>query len=75
MTDEAPVTDHANLEGEQFAALRSELCRHVSMERALAWFFARRPPLVPEDLVPQDEFSYDLLVPYPGGLYLSYDTS
>ena len=46
-----------------------------TMEKALAWFFAQVPPLTPQDLIPQDEFSYDLLVPYPNGLYLSYDTS
>ena len=45
------------------------------MERALAWFFGQLPPLAPEDLIAQDEFSYDLLVPYRNGMYLSYDTS
>ena len=45
------------------------------MERALGWFFGQSPPLAPEDLIAQDEFSYDLLVPYRDGLYLSYDTS
>jgi len=70
-----PVANFAALPEGQFEPLRDVMCRQISMERALAWFFSSQPPLAPEDLVPQDEFSYDLLVPYPGGLYLSYDTS
>ena len=37
------------------------------------WFFARQPPLAPADIVQQDEFSFDILVPCYG-LYLAYDT-
>jgi hypothetical protein len=75
MAESVPVANLAALPEERFAPLREDLRQQTSMERALAWFFSRQPPLAPEDLVPQDEFSYDLLVPYPGALYLSYDTS
>ncbi len=54
--------------------LRAELGSQRTMERALRWFFAQSPPLAPADLVPQDEFSYDLIVPYRDGLCLSYAT-
>ncbi len=75
MPETVAVANLAALPAAQFEPLRRELCRQGSMERALHWFFSVRPPLAPEDLIPQDEFSYDLLVPYLGGLYLSYDTS
>ncbi len=75
MSATIPVANCAALPEERFEPLRHALCRQSSIERALGWFFAANPPLTPEDLIPQDEFSYDLLVPYPGGLYLSYDTS
>lgn len=65
----------ASVPVERLDALRSLLAQHHTMERALRWFFSQVPPLSPEDLVAQDEFSYDLLVPYQDGLYLSYDTS
>jgi hypothetical protein len=68
------VENRAGLGPEPFTALGNTLQTQMTMERALAWFFAHTPPLAPEDLVAQDEFSYDLLVPYRG-LYLSYDTS
>jgi hypothetical protein len=70
-----PVENRANLAAEIFDPIRDILQTHHTMERALAWFFAQSPPLTPADLVAQDEFSYDLLVPYRDGLYLSYDTS
>lgn len=70
-----PVENRTNLPDAAFDALRRELETQHTMERALAWFFAQDPPLVPADLVAQDEFSYDLLVPYRDGLYLSYDTN
>lgn len=45
------------------------------MERAMQWFFGQTPRLAPEDLIAQDEFSYDLIVPFRDGLILSYDTN
>ena len=75
MAEAVPVSNFAALPDEQFELLRAELSKQTSMAKALAWFSEQNPKLVPADLVPQDEFSYDLLVPYPGNLYLSYDTS
>jgi hypothetical protein len=75
IVEKVPVENRANLPAKRLDLLRRTVEAHSTMERALAWFFAQQPPLAPEDLVPQDEFSYDLLVPYGEGLYLSYDTS
>lgn len=75
MADTVLVENQAHLPLDDFDTLRQVVQIQHSMERALAWFFSVVPPLAPEDIVAQDEFSYDLLVPYPGGLYLSYDTN
>ncbi len=75
MSDVISVENRADLPAEVFDPIRRAVEGQTTLERALAWFFGQTPPLTPEDLVPQDEFSYDLLVPYPGGLYLSYDTT
>jgi hypothetical protein len=75
MADAVVVENRARLSPAVFEALRQVVQAQHTMERARAWFFASVPPLAPEDIIAQDEFSYDLLVPYPGGLYLSYDTS
>lgn len=75
MADTIPVANLAGLPATCFDPLTRELAGQTLMRLALIWFAAHLPPLAPEDLVAQDEFSYDLLVPHPGGVYLSYDTS
>lgn len=75
MADTIAVENQAHLPPAVFDALRQVVQTQHTMERALAWFFSQMPLLAPEDIVAQDEFSYDLLVPYLNGLYLSYDTS
>jgi hypothetical protein len=75
MSDVVPVENRANLDVNRFESIRILVESHTTLERALTWFFAQSPSLAPEDLVAQDEFSYDLLVPFRDNIYLSYDTS
>jgi hypothetical protein len=75
MADKIPVENRGSLPRQRFDPIRDIVETHTTMERALNWFFRQVPALTPNDLVPQDEFSYDLLVPYSDGLYLHYDTS
>ena len=70
-----PVEDRAHLAAETFATLTPILAEQRSIARALAWMRAQRPPLAPADLVTQDEYSHDVLVPYPNGLWLVYDST
>lgn len=74
MVSNVLVENRAALPSPVWATLAATLAAQTSMERALAWFGAHVPPLAPCDLVAQDEFSFDLLVPLEH-LYLSYDTS
>jgi hypothetical protein len=75
MTDKVPVENRADLPATEFDGLSSVLKQQATMERALAWFSGQSPKLAPDDLVIQDEFSFDLLVPYQSRLYLCYDIS
>jgi hypothetical protein len=74
MSEPIPVENRAGLPAEAFAPLERVLREQSSMTRAMAWWFAQKPPLSPAGIVAQDEFSYDLLVPH-GDLILSYATS
>ena len=74
MNSTITVDNRAHLAPTAWTALADALAPQTSMERALAWFSSHVPPLAPVDLVVQDEFSFDLLVPLDD-LYLSYDTS
>ena len=75
MADKVPVENRADLPAAEFDALTGLLEQQGTMERALAWFSGQVPKLAPDDLVVQDEFSFDLLVPYRDRLYLCYDIS
>jgi hypothetical protein len=67
------VENRAGLAAGSFRAWESLLASQVTIKRALDWFFAQQPPLAPADIIAQDEFSFDILVP-TDGLYLAYDT-
>jgi hypothetical protein len=52
-------------------ALAAELAPIRTLERLLGWLKARDLDLAALDLIQQDEFSYDLLVPH-GADWLSF---
>jgi hypothetical protein len=54
--------------GEQVAPLRN-------LEAILKWAPVAGIPLAEIDLVQQDEYSYDLLLPLPDGRWLSFGVS
>ena len=41
----------------------------------MRWVLARRPPEALTEVVVQDEFTHDVVVPWRDGLYLVYDTT
>jgi hypothetical protein len=70
-----PVENRARLPEAEFAPLAVVLAGQRSLKHAIDWLVGHRPPLAPADLVAQDEFSHDLLVEYPGGVWLVYDST
>ncbi|MEW4569747.1 hypothetical protein AB1L88_17935 [Tautonia sp. JC769] len=75
MTPPIPIENRAGLTDPEFAPLAAELAGQSTITRALGWFSSQTPPLAPDGMVTQDEFSFDLLVPCSRGLYLAYDTN
>jgi hypothetical protein len=75
LEDRIAVENRAGLPDALFATMQDVLGAQTTLERALRWFPSLSSPAVPVDLIPQDEFSYDLLVRVDQQLYLSYDTS
>lgn len=70
-----PIENRAGLPPEDFGAIAQALSSQCSIRHAIDWFARHNPPLVPADMVTQDEFSHDILVAYPGGLWLVYDST
>ena len=69
------IVDRVGLSPEQLAALRAEIEGHVTLERVVRWGLARSPQRWVEDVVVQDEFTHDVILPIREGLVLVYDAT
>jgi hypothetical protein len=48
---------------------------HATLHDVLEWGFAQKPVRQVEEIVTQDEYTHDVLVPLDPPLYLAYDVS
>ncbi len=70
-----PIENRAALPADEFARLAAVVAGHTSMKHAFDWLLSRSPPVVPADMVTQDEYSHDFVCPLPGGAWLVYDST
>lgn len=47
----------------------------LTLEEVVRWGFAQRPPRVVCEVIVQDEFTHDVVLPFSGGAYLVFDTT
>ena len=69
------LTDHAGLDPAEHAAILAMVREHHGLDDIFAWGRAQSPPVHPADVVKQDEFTHDVLVPLPSGRWLVYGTT
>jgi hypothetical protein len=67
--------DRAGLAPEELGALRRELEPLGSLHALIQWGLRRDPALVVADVVVQDEYTHDVLLPYGDGRFLVFDTT
>ena len=72
------ITNLANLPEIEFANLENELTKHKTLGRVLTWANLQSKsdflPQIVAEVITQDEFTHDVIVPY-GDLFLVYDTT
>jgi hypothetical protein len=72
------IRNLTNLSEKDFAALAGELAKHKTLGRALSWAGARPKdeflPQIVAEVVTQDEYTHDVVIPYKK-LFLVYDTT
>jgi hypothetical protein len=73
------VTNRANLSSEQLAQIESEFGAHRTLTEILNWGL-RQPagsvhPQIISDVIVQDEYSHDVIVPWRDGLVVVYGTT
>jgi hypothetical protein len=72
------ITNLARLSENEFAEIERELAKHKALGQVLSWA-ASHPkgdflPQIVAEVVTQDEFTHDVVVPYKN-LFLVYDTT
>ena len=71
-----PVENHAHLSPEALRAVEAELEGHRTLLNVIEWGSAQPPdtvtPQVIADVVVQDEFTHDAIVPWRDGLVIVY---
>jgi hypothetical protein len=70
-----PLSDHARLDGAEQTALEATIQGHRGLDDVFDWGRAQAPAVVPADVIVQDEYTHDVVVPWVRGLYLVYDTT
>lgn len=70
-----PLTDRAALSPEQRDALAKELAPLTGLQDVVRWGFASTPPRDVVEVVVQDEFTHDVVLPWKDGGYLVFDTT
>ena len=73
------VVNYANLSPEQVAQLEEELLGQQNLNDVMKWaLFHPKGVFIPSvvaNVIVQDEFTHDVIVPYRDGLVLVYDTT
>lgn len=72
------ITNLSNLSDEDFAELEKELLKHKTLGKVLSWANAKPKSdflsQIVAEVITQDEFTHDVIVPYKN-LFLVYDTT
>jgi hypothetical protein len=69
------LRDHAGLSDAERASLAAKLARLRTLEDVIRWGAAHVPPRLPVEVIGQDEFTNDVVVPIDDGRYLVFDTT
>jgi hypothetical protein len=57
------------------ASIEAVVAGQQTLEDVVRWGLAQKPPRLVEQVVVQDEYTHDVVVPWAAGVYLVYDTT
>lgn len=72
---EVPLNDHAHLAPAEREAIRRGPGGLRGLDEIFAWGRRQTPPVAPVDVIKQDEFTHDVLMPFEAGRWLVYGTT
>jgi len=71
----ASVVRAPGIDEPERASRAAETASHRTLADVVRWGLAQKPPQLITEIVKQDEFTQDVVVPHRSGRYLVYDTS
>lgn len=57
------------------AGIEAMFASQKTLEDVVRWGLAQRPARLVADVVVQDEYTHDVVVPHPSGVFLVYDAT
>jgi len=73
------VLNHAQLSSDAIANIETELSRQENLKDVMSWALSFPSgtfiPSIVSEVIVQDEFTHDVVVPWRNGLVLVYDTT
>jgi hypothetical protein len=69
------LTNRTGADTPAIRKLDAIVSRQRSLEEVVRWGLSQSPPRVVADVITQDEFTHDVILPTGDGLYLVYDTT
>lgn len=69
------VTDFAGLQPHEREELAHMVAEHRGLDDIFEWGRRQSPPIHPAEVIKQDEFTHDVLVPFPKGRWVVYGTT
>lgn len=69
------LRDRARTDPETLRAIAAVVDGHATLDQVVRWGLAATPERMVRDVVIQDEFTHDVVVPWSEERYLVYDTT
>jgi hypothetical protein len=69
------LNNYAALSPAELAELEAVVAQHHGLDDIFAWGRRQSPPVIPADVIKQDEFTHDVLVPLSGDRWLVYGST
>lgn len=70
-----PVRDRAQTDAPTLAAIEAAVRDHATLDQVVVWSLRSTPERMVRDVVVQDEFTHDVVLPWSAERYLVYDTT
>ena len=70
-----PVSKAGAVEPILLARVAAEVSALLTLAHVLAWARRRSPPLQVEEIVTQDEYTHDVVLPFDGRHFLAFDAT